>query len=307
MNDAAWLDTSLFATRPWPEVEAAGLASRPGMQMVRTPQCRMRVRAQMVPGTPAIIVLPDGPNTIEQHDPVFERFSGQLSVVAIETPGLGFSVAQHPAALGFDGTVAAVVEVIRALKLGKIIVTGSCGNAYVAIAVAAALPEVTLGVVASQATDLAGQRRWVASAIDPQGFLRVPVVGQLAWAKPEVRTRMSVDHWYRLASASTTDVEPWKATARWTIQCGACYALASLLQMLMAEPGISIPIWQGPAVILFGLDDKTHVDARSDPRGLSAYLPNAAVRTLPSAGHFPELEALPEFAQAIVEMATKAA
>ncbi|WP_426168941.1 alpha/beta fold hydrolase [Sandarakinorhabdus sp. DWP1-3-1] len=298
IDEVAWLDTRLFAPRPAAAMEADAL-TRPGMTFVDVVGARLRVRAQPGPG-PTVVLLPDGPNTIEHYDPVFDRFAGRNAVLAVEIPGFGFSWASAPQALGFDGVVAAVIEAIDALAPASFIIVGACIQAYVAIAVAAARPDRVAGVVAGQATDVAGFRRWIGRAIDPAGSLRVPIVGQLAWARPENRHAMGADAWYHAAAGPDIDVAPWRELAHWSIDCGCSNALATVCQSWLPDDEWSPPVAQCPGVILFGTADRTH--RHSDPEGLRAYLPNAVVRRLPRAGHFPELEALDTLDAAIAEL-----
>lgn len=305
-SDALWLDTSLFARFPLSTIEAAGLASRPNMRILETSNARIRVRAELVTGKPAVVVLPDGPNIIEHHDPIFDELRGDMSVIGIEIPGLGFSFAKQPQALSFDGTIDALADAIERLDAGPLIITGSCSQAYVAIALAARLAHKTLGVIASQATDLATEKSYVAAAIDPLGFLRTPLVGQMAWAIPANRERLSIDGWYRLAAGPSCDIAAWQDTARWSLGCGSCFALGSMLQSWFGEDDIAIPVWDGAAAILFGCGDKTHLAHGSDPGGLTRYLPQAVVQRLAGVGHFPELEAKAEYILAIRTIADRA-
>lgn len=304
--DALWLDTSLFARFPLSTIEAAGLASRPNMRIVETSFSRIRVRAEFVAGRPAVIVLPDGPNIIEHHDPIFAELRGDLSEIGIEIPGLGFSFAKQPEALSFEGAVDALVEAINQLDTGPLIITGSCSQAYVAIALAGRLASRTLGVIASQATDLATEKAYVAGAIDPLGFLRTPLVGQMAWANPANRERLSIDAWYRLAAGPSADIAAWQDTARWSLGWGSCFSLSSMVQSWFGEQDIAIPVWHGPAAILFGSSDKTHIAHGSDPGGLLRYVPQAVVHQLAGVGHFPELEAMTEYVEAVRGMVDQA-
>lgn len=301
-TEALWLDTSLFARFPLSGIEKTGIESRPNMRIIETTKANVRVRAEFVKDRPAVIVLPDGPNIIEHHDPIFDELRGDLSVIGIEIPGLGFSFAKQPEALSFTGTLDALEDVINQLETGPLIITGSCSQAYVAIALAARFATKTLGVIASQATDLASEKIYVATAVDPLGFLRTPMVGQMAWADPANRERLSIDGWYRLAAGPSADIAGWQDTARWSLGCGSCFALSSMLQSWFGEEDIPIPVWHGPAAILFGCSDKTHLKHGSDPNGLSHYVPQAVVHMLEGVGHFPELEAKAEYVRTIRSM-----
>ncbi len=298
LNDAAWLDTDLFAPRDREEMEAEAI-TRPGMSFLDVDGARLRVRVQLGPG-PTVIILPDGPNTIEQHDLAFERLASRFAVVAIDVPGFGFSWANRADALTFDGAVAALLHAIDQLVPNAFIVTGSCIQAYVAIAIAAARPERACGVIAGQATDVPGFRRWIERAVDPAGFLRTPMVGQMAWARAENRHRMAVDGWYRAVAGPDLDLEPWQQIARWSIDCGCSNSLATVCQTWLPDDGWSPPTAECAGVILFGEADRTH--RRSDPDGMTRYLPHAKVHRLPRAGHFPELEAIDAFEAAVLEL-----
>lgn len=120
----------------------------------------------------------------------------------------------------------------------------------------------------------------------------------MAWARPENRHRMAVDGWYSAVTGPDLDVEPWRIIARWSIDCGCSNALATVCQTWLPDDDWSPLVVNCPGVILFGEADRSH--RRSDPESLRRYLPNATVHRLPRAGHFPELEGLDAFEQAVV-------
>ena len=298
MIDAAWLDTTLFAGARPSEAETEAVASRPGMLFLDTPHARLRARVQRTPGAPALILIPDAPNTIEHYDPHFARWRERLTVVAIEAPGFGFSWASHPDALDYAGAVESLVHALRSLELGEMVMTGPCTMAYAAIGVAAAMTVETRGLIVSQATDMQGERRWISRALDPEGWLRKPLIGQMAWGQAQTRERLAIDRWYAAAVGPDTDGHGWRETARWAHNCGCSNALATHLQTWFGdETPADVPRVSCPAVILFGKADRTHT--RSDCAGLKLYLPNAEVRMLERAGHFPDLEDIAAFATAV--------
>lgn len=301
---AALLDTALHAPRALADIEREALASRPGMRIIPTATARIRARVAEAAGRATLVLLPDGPNIIEHYDPIFARYEGRLTIIALEIPGFGFSYATDPAALTFEGCVEACADAIEALGYDRLILTGPCVQAYVAIALAAHFSERVLGVIAMQATDIGGERRWMERAIDPKGVLRTPVAGQRYWSDPAVREAQAVEGWYRAAAAPGFAVEPWQRVARWAIRAGCSNALPTLCQTWLAndEALAELPIYQGPSHILFGGADRTHLASGSDPEGLRAYLPKARTHLLVQAGHFPDLEAQDYFIQLVDEI-----
>ena len=296
---AARLETTAGAPRAIVDIEAAALASRPGIRFIDAPGSRIRVRIEETPGAATLVILPDGPNTIEQHDPVFDRLRGIMSVVALEIPGFGFSYAHDPLSLTLEGCVRDVAHALGALELDEVVLCGACVQAYVAIGLAAEMGSTVIGVVAMQATDSEGERRWLDEAIDPAGILRQVGAAQRAWADPQKRERALIDRWYPAAAAAGFDVAGWQETARWAFRSGCSYALPSLVQSWLTPPSWIPAPWHGPARILFGTADQTHAQCRSDPSGLIQLLPNAEVRLLADAGHFPDLERIDVFLETV--------
>ena len=295
--------TAAHAPRPRADMEEEALRSRTGIRFVDTPGSRIRARVARVDGAPTVVIFPDGPNTLEQYDPVFEHFSGSLSLVVMEIPGFGFSFAEDPLSLAFAGCVSDVVHALRSLDLGKMVLCGACVQAFVAVAAAVAMEQSTLGIVAMQATDQIGQRRWLHRAIDPNGILRTVGEGQRLWAEPARRERASIDQWYPAAAAEGFDVRGWQATARWAFAAGCSYALPSLVQSWLIEGQEPVPIWNGRGAVIFGSGDRTHSGCGSDPAGLMQLLPRAELHILPDAGHFPDLERLDVFVVVVADLA----
>jgi pimeloyl-ACP methyl ester carboxylesterase len=306
MHEAARLETAACAPRSLAAIEAEALSSRTGLALIDTPNARIRVRSALIPGVVTVVLLPDGPNIIEHYDPVFERLAGRLGVLALEIPGFGFSYASSPNALTFQGCLDECVAAIKGLNLGDLIVTGPCVQAYIAVGIAVALRKQTRGVVAMQATDVAGERRWLDQAIDPRQVLRKPGDGQKAWADLAFREKMAVDTWYPAAAGPDFDVADWQKTARWAIRAGCSYALPTLCQTWLKD-GETLPAFTGKSTVIFGEADRSHAACGSDPAGLKTILPNANIIILERAGHFPDLEDIDAFISAINEFAPEIA
>lgn len=294
--DPALLDTHLFAGASLAEINAWAGASRPGVRILHTPTAQVRVRVvEPRAGRPraSVLVLPDGPNTIEHCDELLAvAVARGLRAVALEIPGFGFSYATDPVALPFagcvDATAAALAQLEDELGGAPLVLTGVCVQAYVALALAA-WHGLGDAVVLAQAPDWEGARHWGTAVLDPAGALREPWAGQAAWRLG--REALSVDGWYPAAAPAGHDVGPWQVTAREVFAHHPTYALATLAQTWFAAghtPALA-PVTR-PAAVVWGAADRTHVKAGSNPRGMLRHVPHARFIELPDAGHFPDVE-----------------
>lgn len=291
--DPAVLDTAPFAGATLAEANAWALASRPGMEIVATSTGQIRVRVAGE-GAATVVLLPDGPHTIEQLDPLVDLLVADgYRVVALEIPGFGFSWASDPSALHFDGTVAACAEALDALGHAPYVLTGVCVQAYVALALAGRRPDLCEALLLGQATDWPAEQRW-ADVLDPAHALREPWTGQAGWRLS--REPMSVDVWYPMAAAEGFDVSAWQATAREVYRAHASSSLATLMQ---TWTDLDLPPITQPALVVWGDADRTHARAGSNPRGMLEHVPHAEFVTLEGVGHFCDTERPEAFAAAV--------
>lgn len=282
---AGVLDTLIFAPFPAEQLQARALDGDAQLRLIKTTDAFVRVRT--VGTGPEVVLLSDAPSTVEHFDGVLETLAPRRRVHIIEIPGFGFSWATNPAALTFDGAVAAVAEALTDILQGPAIIGGTCVQAHVALQVAATLPDLCRGLLLAQATGWEATKTWAAQAIDPTGQLAQPWQGQVLWRA--VKERAAIDGWYRIASADGYDVTPWQTQARRVFARGASNSLSTLVQTWYSGP-CPLPTLDVPAVLLWGDSDPTHVQAGSDPNGLAEHLPAAEHHVIHGGGHFIDLE-----------------
>lgn len=96
------LDTELYAPLPAGLRQRWAVGSRPGVRLLHTPGCLIRVRDTGGDG-PAVVLLTDAPHTVESYDELVAALTPRVRLVVLEPPGFGFSWANDPSSLGFPG------------------------------------------------------------------------------------------------------------------------------------------------------------------------------------------------------------
>lgn len=261
------------------------IVPKAGDHYVEARGARVRVR-DVGSGPLAVVFVPDPPNVLEHHEQAFEDLARSVRVIGLELPGFGFSSA--PARFGFSVAENrdVVLAVLDALGVERAVLALSCVAGLTSVAAAVHQPERIAGVVGVQTPDLAGALAW-ARRVDRRGWVRTPVIGQLAVRLNRPGLAAS---WYRAAAGDPAHAERFRSQALEAYAGGAAYALASALQGLetIDEDKLFGTLENLPAAAIWGQRDRTH---RRTPRaGLARYLPRLEVIDIEDAGHFPELE-----------------
>jgi pimeloyl-ACP methyl ester carboxylesterase len=306
-DDPAWLDTLLFAGASWADIQALASAKRPGICWHEHPWSHVRMRVQMAPGAsasprPTLVLLPDGPASIESYDALLAALGTEFNLVLIEIPGFGYSHPRDPRALEFEALCAITAEAFASLALGPAVWVGPCVQGLVALGVARARPELVRALVVLQTGDWATECHWGGAVLDPKGLLRRPHVGQVGFRL--AREAMAVDWWARYAAGPGLDLPAVQQEARQLMRSHCCYALASLSQKWFGreqEPDLQVSGM--PATVVWGLADASHrtTDA-AQRRSVLRYLPQACYVELPGVGHFADLEAVPALRQEVLAL-----
>jgi len=282
----AVLDTELYAPRPRDTWAGWATGSRPGVRLLETPGSLVRVRDTGGSG-PVLVLLTDAPHTVESYDALVAELSPAARLVVLEPPGFGFSWATDPAALGFAGATACVVDALQQLGISGAVLGGSCVYGFLALAAATADPSLAGGVLLAQTPSWTASDHWGRGVLDPQGQLSAPWTGQVGW---RLARRAATDGWYRFAAGPDAPVDHWQQTAREVHQAGGSYALASQLQAWWGDGGEGPGPVDLPATVLWGEADRSHRAAGTDPEGVLELLPQGALVRVPGAGHFVETE-----------------
>jgi pimeloyl-ACP methyl ester carboxylesterase len=285
--DPGWLDTIGFAGASRAEIERHALGSRPGLRWFEHPTSLVRMRVPEGVGIKPIgVFLPDGPASIESYDAVIAALSDAYDVVVIEIPGFGYSWPLTPAALSFDGCVAATAAALAALALPPVILVGPCVQGLVALALAKRHPELVAALIVAQTGDWAAEVAW-GPALDPKGVLKVPLAGQIGFRL--TCEHAAVDWWAAFAAGPDFDVAALQAEARTLVRHHCAYALASITQKWFGgdPPDLAVTL---PVTAIWGLADRSH--AATDRASILTCAPHARIVEVVRAGHFADLEAI---------------
>lgn len=257
------------------------------------------------PPRPVVVVMPDSPNVLEHHRPVFRALEDRFRVVGLEMPGAG-----QARAPGFDYRLQSggewILAVLDELQVRDAIVTASCVNGWWAIA-AATLdrdrnPDARRigGLVLCQTPTFTELQAWGRRTIP--WILRLPVVGDAVlralrstFARGWYERSARADHrplLLRLAEEGFVDGAVWKLGA---LSQGIFRSSAS-----EADPGeLDVPV-----AYLWGAVDRSHVSAGTD---VDALLQQWRARSdhvyhLADADHFPDLSRTDQFVDVVREL-----
>ena len=286
--DPCVLDTLAFSGLDEAEMRRRALSSRAGLDLFEHELSFIRRRlAGRDRSKPSLIVLPDGPATIESYDAFVEQLSDRFNIALIEMPGFGFSFARHPDALDFEQSAQIVAAAIRDLDMPKAVLVGACVQGLIAARVAEIVPDHLAGLIIAQTADFAAERVWSGEVLDAQGNLARPFEGQVSFRL--ARERATVDWWAAFVAGPKLPLEAFQKEARSVLRCGCSNALASLMQKWNALDPLPEFRPQVPAAIIWGLADKSHT--ATDRRTVLRYAPDATYIERDDIGHFPDLEA----------------
>lgn len=285
--DPCILDTLPFSGLDEQEMRRRALASRDDTDLFEHELSFVRRRCPAIkPELPSLILLPDGPATVESYDALMEALGDRFNVAVIELPGFGFSYARAAQALEFEDTCTILTLAIADLKLPRAVLVGACIQGLVAARIGELAPELFAGLIVAQTADFEGEMRWASESIDMHGNLAEPFQGQINFRL--ARERATVDWWSAYVAGPKLPLEDFQTQARKVLKCGCSYALASQIQKWQAMDVVPEPKPGLPSAVIWGTSDKSH--AGTDKRSILRYLPDADYVERDDLGHFPDLE-----------------
>lgn len=285
--DPCILDTLEFSGLDEAEMRRRALASREGLDLFEHELSfvRRRVVSRDV-ALPSLIILPDGPATIESYDGFIEALSSTFNIAIIEIPGFGFSYPLSPKALEFDEMSMIVAAAIKDLDMPTAVLVGPCFPGLIAARVAELIPNHLSGMIIAQVSDIQEMITWNGDVLNAQGFLTRPFEGQIIFRK--IRERSTVDWWTPLVAGPNLNLNHFQAEARTVLQANCCCALASVLQK-MEDMNLKTTFRSTvPTKILWGLADRSH--DKTDKLKVKDMIPQATYAEYEDLGHFLDIE-----------------
>lgn len=296
MNLAARFDARAYA-RLAPQREAARAQWTADMRWLDLADGQ-RLRILDTDGQlPALLIVPDGPCIIEHYLPMVAQLRDSLRVICLDLPGFGMSAPGPDYRHRLQDGAQVLLNTLTALRLDTAAIAASCCNGYYAMAAARQMPDRIHHLFLSQTPSLADMRNWV-QRIVPRP-IRVPLLGQaLAYTK-----RQQIAHgWYKVALADREQRAPFQQTAKRALDNGGCYCFASVVQGFSHCHADDLQGIETPVTALWGMKDRSHAGCAA--HSIHAHLPQARITQAETAGHFPDLEAAPQFiAQILAELA----
>ncbi|MGB3457607.1 MAG: alpha/beta hydrolase [Litorimonas sp.] len=284
---AAMLDTLRFSGLSEAEFRKRALAGRSGLSLYEHADSFIRRRHVTAPGQdrPTLVILPDGPATIESYDAFIEAVLPDFDVLLMEIPGFGFSFARKGRAMSFAATADILNEALEDMALGRTVLVGPCVQGLFAARMAERRPALTDALIVAQTGDIPASQAWASSGLDPKGLLAKPWLGQIGFRR---NRSVTIDWWLPYAAGPSLPVERLQDVARAVQAKGCAYALASQLQWLSRLGPDDLPRPTQPTAILWGLEDRSHRD--TDRRSALNLSPAATYGEHAAIGHFVDLE-----------------
>jgi pimeloyl-ACP methyl ester carboxylesterase len=239
----------------------------------------------------ALIFLCDPPMTVEAYDDLIDSFQPEFRVIVIELPGFGFSSTSSADQLTFKGAVESVEAGIAQLDLDQVVLFGPCVCGFVATEVAKRGRVSLTGVVLMQTPNKVEMLSWV-ERMDPKGFLRVPVLGQMM---VKLSAKKVVNFWLKYATAQDFEQQPFIDATTEALERGCGFPLATMLQLW--SDGTRDAHLEIPGLIVWGGQDRSH--RYTDAECTQAHLKNAEIIRFADCGHFTELEQPSAFATSV--------
>lgn len=99
---------------------------------------------------PTLVMVPDGPCVIEHFEYLINELQPFFRVICFDMPGLGYSYPKLSYDFGLEKSTKVIISVMDALKIERAILSFSCSNSFIAIAVAKYFPERVSRLVLAQ-------------------------------------------------------------------------------------------------------------------------------------------------------------
>jgi pimeloyl-ACP methyl ester carboxylesterase len=268
------------------------LHTRPGIMRLELPRATMRVRA-VSGSTHTVVFAADPPIVLEHYDELIARLAPRASVVCLELPGFGFSLAKRDFSFSFAEYAEVVTRTLVELDCRQAILAFPCAWSYLAMAVAHAVP----------------------GRVRALGFRR-PLIGQTRHDGPTAWTGAAPFNekaWGRSRCTSPERGPPSVGSNQPSLRAairslsygrrldafdqGASFSLATLMQTWFGSRPPVLPRSALPGFMTWGAKDRSHEQSR--PRSFLEHAPHLQWIESPHCGHFPELEDAARYSNAV--------
>jgi pimeloyl-ACP methyl ester carboxylesterase len=244
-----------------------------------------------------LLIVPDGPCTIEHYTDLIDLLSADFRVVCFDLPGFGFSYPALNYNFSVSQTAKAIVEVMDLLSISYASLAFTCANGFFALYLAKHYQDRVSHLILGQTPSFTSMRQWNERIIPK--VLRIPYIEQAIVAG---FARQFSSRWYDTALPQNCEHRPqFVAYADQALKSGGCFCLASLVQGLRCKQDSEIGEVLVPTLAIYGNKDRSH--KHTNFTSLRDHAPNAEIVTFQGCGHFPDLEHPQEYAKHIKRFA----
>lgn len=268
---------------------------QPPYAIAELDHCFIRYRMEGQ-GRQTLVFAADPPVHLEDYDTLVNHLKEDYTVVVFEIPGFGFSFSKLSMSYAFDACVAVIRQFLDHLNRPPYALAFPCAAGYFSLRLAAQCPDTISHLIMLQTPDWKEEQHWK-HRLDPKRLMSTPVVGQLLM---KAKKRDIAHQWIDYACGTPEVSQQIQAQGATNFDLGACYCLASALQVSLPaqEPPLG-PLAQ-PAIALYGMADRSHKG--TDFTSITKYFQpteNIEVIGLEGIGHLPEIEAPQEVSRYI--------
>jgi len=234
---------------------------------------------------PVIVMVPDGPCVIEHFETLISELLPHFRVICFDMPGLGFSYPGLSYNFGFEENAKIIISVMDALKIERAVLSFSCSNSFIAIAVAKNFPERVSRLVLAQTPSIHEMKnQWTKRNVPKP--IQIPYIGQTINA---IMSKKMASIWYDMALPKNSQhKENFVNLSLSALHSGGCFCLASIVQGVRNVDDNVINGIEVPTTMVWGNKDWSHKNTKFE--SFRDHVPHCEILEFDGCGHFPNLE-----------------
>jgi len=245
---------------------------------------------------PTLVMVPDGPCVIEHFETLINELRPCFRVICFDMPGLGYSYPKLSYDFGLEKNTKVIISVLDALKIERAILSFSCSNSFIAIAVAKNFPARVSRLVLAQTPSIHEMKnQWTKRNVPKP--IQIPYIGQTINA---IMSKKMASIWYDMALPKDSQYkEDFVNLSLSALHSGGCFCLASIVQGVRNVDDNELNGIEVPTTMVWGNKDWSHKNTKFE--SFREHVPHREILEFDGCGHFPNLEQPRAFATLLRE------